>query len=123
MDRSRTALLTIVLLAGVTAFVSSLTARESEVVQRELAFGFALRVVGGLVSVVGVAGVLGQWYSGAGAARLTPGGMLVLTGLAVASQSWAAALGLASVLVAGIVWPRGQAQDAGPVASPDSARV
>lgn len=114
MDRVRASLIIIVLLAGVVAFLSVHDSRESEVVHLELAFGFALRVVGGLVSVVGLMGMFGQWYAGAGAARLVAGGVVVLAGVAVASQSWGPALGLAAVLAAALAFPRGPTAAAEP---------
>ena len=119
MGTGRTILVTVVLLAGVVAFLTTLDVRESQIVQRELAVGFALRVVGGMVSVVGLVGLLGQWYAGACAARLAAGGVVVLAGLAVASPSWASALGLAVVLASSLALPRGQAPDAEPDAAAD----
>src|SRR4051812_26151527 len=119
MERLRTALLVSVLVAGMLAFLASLGGRESEVVRWELALGFALRVVGGLVAVVGLVGTLGQWHAGAGAARLAGGGAVVLAGVTVASQSWAAALGLAVVLAAALALPRGRGPDAESSAPPD----
>lgn len=118
MDRSPTVLLVAVLMGGAVAFLSTFGARDAEVAQRELAFGFAVRVVGGLVSVVGLVGVLGQWYAGAGVARLAAGGVVVLAGVVVASQSWAAAVALAGVLVAALAFPRGPSPGSGPDAAP-----
>jgi hypothetical protein len=123
MTRPPTALLIGILLAGFVAFMVALGGgRDMNVLPLDLAFGFALRVIGGLVSVIGLVSITGQWYVGAGGARLAGGGMIVLAGVAVGTQSWAAALGLASVLVVAQLPPRRQVSDAEQADSPNGHR-
>ncbi len=98
-----TAIVPVVLLLGAAAFVWALYAKQPE--QLELAFIFALRVMGIGLAVVVWIGLFVQLSRGATVGQLLPGGVVLLGAMLIASPTWSAALALALVLAATAVAP------------------
>lgn len=102
----RVALVTVLGVTVVGFFVAANHAPR-DVAALEFALGWATRLGGGLVALLALAGLFGQWWRGADAVRLVPGVVVLLAGLAVGSQTWAVAVALGAVtVVLAVPWSR-----------------